>query len=164
MSDTHVTLHGWVGNDVTHREVNGTPVVNLRVASTPRIKRKGSWQDGDTTWYTVSAWRSLADNVAESIKKGDAVIVHGRLRSESWQREDGQVSNTLVVEATLIGHDLCRGTSVFLRSSKPEKSESELQDEIAEMIHHQPDDEPQVDSWGNPLEPESGSAGEDSAA
>jgi len=164
MSDTHVTFHGWVGNDVTHREVNGTSVVNLRVASTPRIKRKGEWQDGDTTWYTVSAWRSLADNVRDSINKGDAVIVHGRLRSESWEREDGQISNTLVVEATLVGHDLCRGTSVFLRANKPDKSDSDLHDEIADMIHSESDETPQVDSWGNPAGPESAAGAEDPAA
>ena len=37
MGDTYVTFHGWVGNEVTHRDVNGVTVANLRVASTPRI-------------------------------------------------------------------------------------------------------------------------------
>jgi single-strand DNA-binding protein len=163
MSDTHVTFHGWVGNDVTHREVNGISVVNLRVASTPRLKRKGQWQDGDTTWYSVSAWRTLADNVRDSVRKGDAVIIHGRLRSESWAREDGQLSNTLVVDATLVGHDLCRGTSTFLRSTKQERAEDDLHDEIAEMIHGDSGESPRMDSWGNPVAPLAGE-GVDEAA
>ena len=75
MGDTYVTFHGWVGNEVTHRDVNGVTVANLRVASTPRIKRKGQWMDGDTTWYSVSAWRALADNIRDSVKKGDALSV-----------------------------------------------------------------------------------------
>ncbi len=152
MGDTYVTFHGWVGNEVTHRDVNGVTVANLRVATTPRIKRKGQWMDGDTTWYSVSAWRSLADNIRDSVKKGDAVIVHGRLRSDAWEREDGQVSHTLLVEASFVGHDLNRGTSVFLRSARPERQDSDVHDELAEMIHREADDLTQVDSWGNPVE------------
>lgn len=150
MGDTYVTFHGWVGNDVTHRDVNGVAVANLRVASTPRIKRKGQWMDGDTTWYSVSAWRALADNIRDSVKKGDAVIVHGKLRTDAWKREDGQISSTLLVEASFVGHDLCRGTSVFLRSTKPERPEGD-DDELAEMMHREADDIRQLDSWGNPV-------------
>ncbi|HEX6875774.1 MAG TPA: single-stranded DNA-binding protein [Nocardioidaceae bacterium] len=151
MGDTYVTFHGWVGNEVTHREVNGVAVANLRVASTPRIKRKGQWMDGDTTWYSVSAWRSLADNIRDSVKKGDAVIVHGKLRTDAWKREDGQVSSTLLVEASFVGHDLSRGTSVFLRSTKQDRQEVDVNDELAEMIHREADDMTQLDSWGNPV-------------
>jgi single-strand DNA-binding protein len=151
MGDTYVTFHGWVGNEVTHREVNSVAVANLRVASTPRIKRKGQWMDGDTTWYSVSAWRSLADNIRDSVKKGDAVIVHGRLRTDAWKREDGQVSSTLLVEASFVGHDLSRGTSVFLRSTKQDRQEVDVNDELAEMIHREADDMTQLDSWGNPV-------------
>ncbi|MDQ3616949.1 MAG: single-stranded DNA-binding protein [Actinomycetota bacterium] len=150
MSDTFVTFHGWVGNDVSYRDPNGVRVANFRVASTPRIKRKGDWMDGDTTWYSVSAWRGLADNVRESVKKGDAVIVHGRLRSETWTREDGHASTTMVVEASLVGHDLTRGTSVFVRSSRPERNDSDPHDEIQDMVHRESDDLTPMDSWGNP--------------
>jgi single-strand DNA-binding protein len=156
MGDTYVTFHGWVGSEVTHREVNGMSVANLRVASTPRIKRKGVWMDGATTWYSVSAWRALADNVTESVKKGDAVIVHGRLRSDAWEREDGQISSTLLVEASFVGHDLCRGTSVFMRSTKQERPEADVHDELAEIIHREADVTTQLDSWGNPVQPAAG--------
>ena len=164
MGDTHVTFHGWVGNDVTHREVNGVAVANLRVASTPRIKRKGQWMDGDTTWYSVSAWRALADNIRDSVKKGDAVIVHGRLRSDAWEREDGQISSTLLVEASFVGHDLCRGTSVFLRSAKQERPETDVHEELSEMIHREADVTTQLDSWGNPIRPQTESSGPDQGA
>lgn len=150
MSDTFVSFHGWVGNDVTHRDPNGVSVANFRVASTPRIKRKGDWMDGDTTWYSVSAWRALADNIRDSVKKGDAVIVHGRLRSESWRREDGQISNTLVVEASFVGHDLTRGTSTFVKSTRPERNEVDLDEEAQEMIHRESENLTPMDAWGNP--------------
>lgn len=153
MSETFVTFHGWVGGDVVHREPNGISVANFRVASTPRIKRKGEWRDGDTTWYSVSAWRGLADNIRDSVRKGDAVIVHGRLRSETWAREDGQSSTTLVVEASFVGHDLSRGTSRFERATRPDRAESDAQDEMAEIIHRESADLTPVDSWGDPIRP-----------
>jgi single-strand DNA-binding protein len=151
MQETVVTLHGWVGNDVTLRKVNDSSVANFRLASTPRVKRKGKWQDGDTTWFTVTAWRALADNITDSVHKGDAVIVHGRLRSEIWQREDGQRSTTLVVEATLVGHDLCRGTSAFVRATRPERQDDDVADEVARLVHEGADVDDPRDSWGNPL-------------
>ena len=153
MSETFVTFHGWVGNEVTHREPSGVSVVNFRVASTPRIKRKGEWTDGDTTWYSVNAWRSLADNIRDSVKKGDAVIVHGRLRSETWTREDQLTSTTLVVEASFVGHDLSRGTSVFLRSARPDRPDADAHEELADMIHGDQRAQTPMDSWGNPKSP-----------
>lgn len=154
MSDTYVTFHGWVGSDVVHRDVKGYKVANFRVASTPRLKRGGQWVDGATTWYSVSAWRSLADNIADSVKKGDAVIVHGRLRSEEWEREDGKTTSTLVVEASFVGHDLTRGTSVFLRSTKREAPEPDMHDELSEIIRSEAEVTGRFDSWGNALDGE----------
>lgn len=151
MSDTFVTFHGWVGGEVTHRTVRDVSVANFRVGSTPRIKRGGEWKDGDTTWYSVSAWRGLADNIRDSVRKGDAVIVHGKLRSESWKREDEQLSTTLVVDASFIGHDLSRGTSSFVRTTRQDRNEVEEDAEVQEMIHREPDDLTRPDSWGNPI-------------
>jgi len=148
MSDTYVTLHGWVGSDVTFRDPQGVSVVNLRVASTPRLKRDGKWVDGDTTWYSVTAWRQLADNVRGSVRKGDAVIVHGRLRTDSWTREDGQVSSSLQIEASLIGHDLSRGTTAFVRSVRPERVEGEVDNEVDAMSREERD-QSAMDNWGN---------------
>ena len=63
MNDTMVTFHGWVGGDVRHRKHKDVSVATIRVGVTPRIKRDGDWVDGDTVWYAVTAWRSLADHV-----------------------------------------------------------------------------------------------------
>lgn len=154
MSDTYVTLHGWVGSEVTHRDPHGISVVNLRVASTPRMKREGRWVDGDTTWYSVTAWRHLADNIRGSIRKGDAVIVHGRLRSDTWERLDGDKTTTLCIDASLVGHDLTRGTSTFQRTLRPERAErpeNDLDAEVDALNRRQPDDLEQLDSFGNPV-------------
>jgi single-strand DNA-binding protein len=121
MNDTYITLTGWVGSDVTLREVaGGQPVANFRVATTPRRMRNNEWKDGNTTWYQVKAWRNLADNVARSIGSGDPVVVHGRLEADVWTKEDGTVNTQLVVTAISVGHDLSRGTAVFTKPARPE--------------------------------------------
>lgn len=158
MNDAFVTFQGWVGSDVTYRETKEGNVANLRVASTPRIrKRGGEWVDGETTWFSVSCWRGLAENVRDSVRKGDAVVVHGRFRADVWARADGQSSTTYVVDATVVGHDLNRGQSTFLKSSRPgrDEVEDEAEAEIKELLHRELEDLPRIDSFGNPL-PEPG--------
>lgn len=152
MSDTYVTLQGWVGTDVQHRTASGATVANFRVATTPRLKRKGEWVDGDTTWYSVACWRTLGENVCASVRKGDAVIVHGKLRSDLWKREDGDVSRSFVVDASFVGHDLSRGTSTFVRQTRVDRTEPDVHDEVTEMFHQGADlDDTRVDSWGTGL-------------
>jgi single-strand DNA-binding protein len=151
MNEALVTFQGWVGNDVVHRETTQGNVVNFRVGSTPRIrKRNGDWVDGPTSWFSVACWRSLADNVRDSVRKGEPVLVHGRLRTDVWEREDGQTSVTHVVEALYVGHDLTRGTATFTRSTRPERVEGdEGADPAVKALLHEPgEDLPQLDSLG----------------
>ncbi len=157
MNEAFVTFQGWVGNEIVHRDTGQGSVVNFRVGSTPRIrKRSGDWVDGPTSWFSVACWRTLADHVRDSVRKGDPVIVHGRLRTDVWQREDGQSSVTHVVEASYVGHDLTRGTTTFLKAARSEQtSGTEDEQVVKELIHAAPDDLPQLDSLGERrLEPE----------
>lgn len=149
MNDAFVTFQGWVGGDVTYRETGNGDVANFRVGSTPRVKKNGDWSDGKTSWFSVSCWRSLAHNVRDSVGKGDAVVVHGRLRADVWERGDGTSSTTYVVEATFVGHDLTRGTSTFSKSTRPERNEPEDDNDIKAMLHGQPLDGPQLDRYGD---------------
>jgi len=151
MNEALVTFQGWVGTEVVHRETTQGNVANFRVGSTPRIRRRnGDWVDGPTSWFSVTCWRSLADHVRDSVRKGDPVVVQGRLRADVWEREDGQTSTTYVVEAGTVGHDLSRGTAVFVRAARSERSEGEDEgDAVAkELIHEGPGDLPQLDSLG----------------
>ena len=105
----HIT--GYAGSEVEIRG-NGT-VSAFRLACTPRIRTKSGWGDGNTTWIEVSCFRLLAEHVAASVRKGDPVVVVGRLRTSVWEK-DGQSHERLVLEADMVGHDLNRGTSAFL--------------------------------------------------
>ena len=150
MNEALVTFQGWVGNDVVHRETLQGSVANFRVGSTPRIRRRnGDWVDGPTSWFSVSCWRSLADHVRDSVRKGEPVLVHGRLRTDVWEREDGQSSVTHVVEASFVGHDLSRGTAVFAKAVRPERAEAEEDtDPVMKEILHGTVDLPPLDSTG----------------
>ena len=156
MNDAMVTFQGWVGNEVVHRETPQGNVANFRVGVTPRIrKRTGEWVDGQTSWFSVSCWRQLADNVRDSVRKGDPVLVHGRLRTDVWERTDGQSSVTHVVEAVHVGHDLTRGTARFTRSLTPARPEDdEAEAVVKELLHEQPQDLPQLDRDGQVREHE----------
>ena len=121
MNDTVITVQGNVGSDV--RQVvtaKGAVLTSFRLASTPRSpdRETGEWVDGTTTWYSVVAWRNLADNIASSLTKGDPVLVHGRLRTVAWER-DGRSGETLEIEALSVGPDLNRGRATYRRVLRP---------------------------------------------
>ena len=133
MNDTSITFRGYAGTEVRHRQTREANVATVRVASTPRVRKDGEWVDGPTTWYAVTAWRTLADHLRDSVRKGDPLIVHGRLRTESWQPEGGGTATSLQVDALLIGHDLNRGITHFMRrrTEQPAADPSTEADELA---------------------------------
>ena len=119
----NITITGVVGTDPHHHVTGqGLPITSFRLASTRRYfdRAKGSWEDGETNWYTVSAFRQLASNASQSIRKGERVVVCGRLRLRAW--ETGEKSGTAVeIEADAIGHDLAWGVTSYtkVRSARP---------------------------------------------
>lgn len=152
MNESYVTIQGWVGGEVDLRDVGDTQVGSFRVGSTPRYNKAGTWVDGQTSWYTVNCWRHLGRNVKESLHRGDAVIVHGRVRVDVWEREGKPSSVQWVVDATFVGHDLTKGTSAFLKTARPVKDPRE-DEAVREMVHAYDPDGPQLDSAGEPVNP-----------
>jgi single-strand DNA-binding protein len=113
-----ITVRGYVATDPESRNLpDGTVVVTFRLASTPRWfdQQAGSWRDGHTNWLSVQAFRALGLNALASIKKGQPVVVVGKLRVRFWEGEHGR--NTAVdVDAVSVGHDLALGTACFQRT------------------------------------------------
>ena len=141
MSDT-ITLTGLVATPPKHIVTNeGLQITSFRLASTQRrfnrVEQK--WEDADTNWYTVTAFRSLAANAIGSILKGQRVIVSGRLRIRDW-RTDDKSGTTIEVDADSLGHDLTFGTSAFTRSpSATPAADTPESAEAAEPIPDSPD-------------------------
>ena len=84
---------------------SGMARISFSVASTPRVKDRTSdeWVDGETMWVRVTAFRSDAENAAESLKKGTRVIVQGRLSQEAWEDKEGNKRTSLKLIADEIG-------------------------------------------------------------
>jgi len=117
MPDT-LTLTGLVATTPRHLVTNeGLPITTFRLASTQRRYDRGQqkWIDGDTNWFTITAFRQLAVNVVGSIAKGQRVVVTGRLRVRDWASGDRTGTN-VEVDADALGHDLSWGTAVFSRT------------------------------------------------
>jgi len=91
MSDT-ILIRGFTASDPALSTLpNGVPVVNFRLASTPRWQdATGTWKEGTTNWYTVKAYRRLAQNIATSIEKGQPLVVSGRQRISRRDRGGGR--------------------------------------------------------------------------
>ncbi|WEV68889.1 single-stranded DNA-binding protein [Bifidobacterium sp. ESL0775] len=112
-----VTISGFVGADPQGFGKEGGPAAcSFRIGCTPRYfnAMANEWCDRPTTWITVKAFRTLAQNVLSSLHKGDPVVATGTLATEEWTREDTKHTK-MVMEATSVGHDLSFGTSVFHR-------------------------------------------------
>ena len=88
-----VILIGNVGQDPEIRYTgdvnNGTKVATLRIATTERYRdRNGNLQE-HTEWHSIVVWRNIADVVEKYVKKGTQVYIEGRLRSRSWDDQNG---------------------------------------------------------------------------
>ena len=114
----NITVSGLVATTPRHMvTADGLPITSFRLASSNRRfdKAKGMWVDGETNWYTITAFKQLAINVAASINKGDRIFIQGVLRVRDW--DNGERAGTSVeIEAEAMGHDLTWGNSIFTRT------------------------------------------------
>ena len=113
-----VTVSGLVATTPRHLVTqDGLPITSFRMAASHRRfdRTANKWVDGETNWFTVTAFRQLAINSAGSVSKGERVLVTGKLRVRDW--DNGERAGTSVeVEADAIGHDLTWGTASFTRT------------------------------------------------
>ena len=117
-----LTVTGFVGSSVRFSvgQEGGVPYASFRLGSTQRVfdRATQAYKDTPTQWYTVKVWRQVATNVVQSLRKGDPVVVTGRLRTQEWVNLEG-AHTTLVLEATALGHDLVFGTTRLERTLGP---------------------------------------------
>lgn len=115
-----ITVRGYVATDVRLTSAqSGLAVAGFRMCSTDRRfdRETNAWVDGHTNWYSVSMFRQLATNAGASLKKGDRVIVTGRLKVRPWINADGRTGTSVDIDADTAGHDLMWGTANFRRTT-----------------------------------------------
>lgn len=120
MNDTFITLLGNVVSDIRSvTTTNGVPMARFRLGVSPRKYDRESqqWTYRESSFYTIVAWRRLAEHTLCSVERGDPLVVTGRLSIREWERDDRWYT-CAEVEAWTLGHDLARGTSQFTRLSR----------------------------------------------
>ena len=121
INDANIDLAGFVASEPSFKRLaTGTSHAKLRVAYTERRlnRETGEWGDGPTSFVTVLCWRSLADNVAMCLRKGEPVLVRGRLRVREYEGKDGSRGTETEIDASSVGHDLNRGVAHFSRTRR----------------------------------------------
>ncbi|GLW44463.1 single-stranded DNA-binding protein [Streptomyces sp. NBRC 14336] len=109
VGETPITIVGNLAADPELRfTTGGDAIARFSVASTPRTydKATGQWRDGTAMFLRCTAWRDLANHVAESLTKGTRVVVTGRLRQHNWQNEQGENRSMLALEVDDISPSL----------------------------------------------------------
>ena len=127
-SDNQITIVGNLTDDPELRyTANGAAVANFRSPTAPRIRdAAGNWTDGDTSFFRVNVWRSLAENAAESLTRGTRVVVTGRLKQRSWENQDGEKRTVVEIEADEVGPSLKWATATVQKTSRSSSSSSFL--------------------------------------
>jgi single-strand DNA-binding protein len=100
---------------------NGAALVKFGVAVSRRFKddATGQWKDAETSFFDVTAWRQLAENVAETLTQGARVVVVGRLRTNSWETPEGDKRSKVEIEAEEIGPSLKWATAKVEKTRAP---------------------------------------------
>ncbi|KRE80189.1 single-stranded DNA-binding protein [Arthrobacter sp. Soil763] len=117
MNDS-ITVRGFVATDIKSSTTpGGVATASFRMGSTERRydRTANAWVDGHVNWFTVQGYRQLAGNMGCSIKKGQRIIVVGRLKLRSWET-DGRVHHAVDIDAESVGHDLMWGSANYTRN------------------------------------------------
>jgi single-strand DNA-binding protein len=133
---------------------SGVAVANFRVAASQRKlnQQTNQWEDDKECFLSVTAWRDMAENVVESLHRGDPVLVEGRLSQREYER-DGQRQFAYQVDADAVGPDLRYATA---RAQRTERTQGpQVADPWATPQHppqqpQQPPQQPQQAQQGWP--------------
>jgi len=104
---TQITI---IGNLKDAPELRFTPagkaVANFTVAVSKRVKDGNDWKDGPTTWWNCSLWDAAAENMTESLVKGQRVIVVGEVAQRSFETQAGEKRSVFEITASEVGPSL----------------------------------------------------------
>lgn len=127
-----VTVIGNITKTPTLRSTSsGKQVTNFNVAENKHWTNPHTHQEERrTAFYSVTAWDSLAENICESLKTGDRVIIYGRLDMDSWTPPDSDESRNKV---KIVAHDVgpaMRWANVdIFRNGQDDHADEEYDDE-----------------------------------
>jgi single-strand DNA-binding protein len=115
---------------------NGLRLTRFRMACSGRRydKNTGDWANTDPVFMSVVCWRQLGDNVMRSLRKGDSVVVMGRLTFREWDDPNGGGRRSRYeVDATSVGPDLSRYIAELKRPARELPDAADLQAQVPEQ-------------------------------
>ena len=121
-NEAQLSVVGYVASEPQFSRVgNGIPKLTMKVAWTTRRREpsSGDWVDGNTSFVRVTCWRRLAENLATCLRKGEPVLLRGRLEVRPFTGKDGVRRVSVDVDANYLGYDLTRGVAGFRRVWEP---------------------------------------------
>lgn len=92
----------------------GKAIATFGLAQNHRERDGDDWKDGEPTWFRVSVFGPMAENVVESLEKGNRVIVQGRMKTNAWEK-DGEKRTSLEIMADAVGPELRWATAKPVR-------------------------------------------------
>lgn len=107
--ETVITIVGNLTADPELRWTqSGSPVASFTIASTHRSfdRQSGEWKDGETLFMRCTAWREMAENIAESLRKGSRTMVRGRLVQRSFETREGDRRTVVELQADEVAASL----------------------------------------------------------
>lgn len=123
----NLTVAGLVATPIKHTiTAEGLEISSFRLASTSRRYDSATraWVDGETNWFTITAFRHLAANVHASLDKGHRVVVAGRLKVREW-RNGEQLGRDVEIIADALGPDLAWGRAQYTRTPRRVAADAE---------------------------------------
>ncbi len=100
MAVNKAILVGHVGSDPEIRHLEGgTPVANLRLATSESYTNKSGERVTQTEWHSIVLWRGLAEVTEKYVKKGAQLYIEGRIRTRAWDDKDGNKRYTTEIVA-----------------------------------------------------------------
>lgn len=143
-----VTVVGSITEPTLRFSPQGKAIASFSVASTPRVKDGDNWVDGETTWFRVSVFDAMAENVAESFSKGDRVIVQGRFKTRSYQTDAGETRSGLELVAEEVGPTLRWATAKPVKVGQTGGQARPAQQDTG--MQRSRTAQPQGDPWAQP--------------
>ena len=143
-SVNNITILGNITRDPELRFTpSGTAVVSFGLAVNRNIqnKKSGEWQT-EVDFFNVTAWYKLAENCAESLSKGDRVLVSGRLSQDSWEDKEGQKRSTVKIIASVVAPSMEFATCKLEKNPKSDSGGMAAADTKKEEVDFTDEDIP----------------------
>jgi single-strand DNA-binding protein len=128
MKSSYIKLTGFVTREPELRtSTKGDAVCTIRLGVTDRFldRETGEWRESEPSYYDVTCWRRLAENVVFSLRKGERITIHGTCRNKVWVDRNNNPRVELEITANSVGHDMLFGISRAFRAAGPQQRSGE---------------------------------------